>query len=91
MENLIQKTNYLRVEDIKKILKISRTTAYTLVNGGNFPVLKIGERNIRIPENTFYQWVENNISYENKKSNEHGFIEMSSSREVNTYGITHRA
>ena len=44
------------VRDIQKILKISRTAAYALVNSNAFPVMHIG-RNIRVLETVLYKWM----------------------------------
>ena len=46
---------YLRVSDIKKILGISKSQAYNLVNSDGFPTLKIG-RTILIPVEDFDKW-----------------------------------
>ncbi len=44
------------VDDIKAILRISRASAYQLVNDPPFPVVKIG-RSIRIPKEAFDNWL----------------------------------
>jgi len=44
------------VDDVRKILKISRTAAYELVNGNHFPVKHIG-RSIRISKAAFEKWL----------------------------------
>jgi len=46
----------LTVEEVGKILRISRTKTYEFVNSGQFPVRKIG-RTIRIPSATFFAWL----------------------------------
>lgn len=60
------KTNqFLKVEDVKEILGVSRTTAYSLVRSGEFPILKIGKNSIRIPEESFLAWLNNQVLFEN--------------------------
>lgn len=44
------------VKDIQSILKISKNTAYTLIQSGAFPVLRIG-RTYRIPAEGFDAWL----------------------------------
>jgi len=44
------------VKDIQKILKISRTAAYELVDGTHFPVKRIG-RSIRVSQEAFEKWM----------------------------------
>lgn len=48
--------NYYTVADIKKILKISKSAAYELTHRKDFPVCKFGGT-IRIPEDLFWNWV----------------------------------
>lgn len=44
------------VKDIQKILKISKTTAYALVNSNAFPVKHIGY-SIRVSKEVFEKWL----------------------------------
>ena len=44
------------VADIQKILRISRTAAYTLVNNPPFDVIRIGQA-IRIVRRSFDTWL----------------------------------
>lgn len=60
----IQMNGVLTVEEVGRILKISRTKAYEYVNGGKFPIIKIG-RSIRIPAAPFFSWLN---SFENSHS-----------------------
>jgi len=46
----------LTVEDIKKILGISKSKAYELVHGNYFPVIDIGRKYI-IPKKPFFEWL----------------------------------
>lgn len=50
----------LSVQEIAKVLGISKTSAYDLVRSKGFPVLKIGSRLI-VPKDKFRKWVEQNI------------------------------
>ena len=52
------KDEYLTVKDVQQILKLTRSTAYTLVNAQVFPVVRIG-RVIRVPKSSFEQWLAN--------------------------------
>lgn len=44
------------VREIQKILKISKTKAYELVDGTHFPVKRIG-KSIRISKEVFDNWL----------------------------------
>lgn len=55
-ESLQERRTY-RVEDIAKILNISRTTAYKLVNEGHFHSVRIGN-SIRISKKSFDEWLD---------------------------------
>lgn len=46
----------LKVKDIQRILSISRSEAYNIVNSGEFPIVRIG-RAIRIPQESFENWL----------------------------------
>ncbi|MGG2059675.1 helix-turn-helix domain-containing protein [Priestia megaterium] len=49
----------LRVEEVAKIMRISKTVAYELVKSEMFPSIKIGRR-IVIPRDAFLNWLNNN-------------------------------
>lgn len=49
----------LSVQEIAKVLGISKTSAYELVMSKGFPVLKIGSRLV-VPKEKFREWVEQN-------------------------------
>lgn len=55
-ESLQERRTY-RVEDIAKILNISRTTSYKLVNEGHFHSVRIGN-SIRISKKSFDEWLD---------------------------------
>ncbi|MEA4869484.1 hypothetical protein SDC9_128612 [bioreactor metagenome] len=52
----MQNVHTYTVNEIKSILRISRATAYHLVNDPPFPVVKVGS-NIRIPKEAFDHWL----------------------------------
>lgn len=58
-EDLMDEEAVLTVEEIEKILRISRNKSYELANGGEFPIRKIG-RAIRVPKKSFYEWLNAN-------------------------------
>lgn len=49
----------LSVQEIAKVLGISKTSAYELVRSKGFPVIKIGSRMV-VPKEKFREWVEQN-------------------------------
>lgn len=49
----------LSVQEIAKVLGISKTSAYDLVRSKGFPVLKIGSRLV-VPKEKFREWVAKN-------------------------------
>jgi excisionase family DNA binding protein len=51
----------LTVEEMAKILRIGRSSAYELCRQKEFPVIRIG-KNIRIPEKALLDWVESQIA-----------------------------
>jgi excisionase family DNA binding protein len=53
----------LKVSDIQKVLGIGKNAAYELVYQKNFPVLKLGERKIRIPKDRFVEWIKANTGF----------------------------
>lgn len=59
-------SDVLVIEDIMKILKIGRNSAYKLVNSGKIKSLKVG-RNIRIPKGFLLDYLYN--VYYNDDSN----------------------
>jgi excisionase family DNA binding protein len=40
----------MTVEELRRYLRVSRTTAYAMVNRGDVPVVRIGRGRIRIPK-----------------------------------------
>lgn len=66
MENFTLATTedseYMTVEDVQKMLRISRTSVYALIHVDGFPMLKIGRRCI-IPRKEFLSWLENIMAH----------------------------
>lgn len=56
IKNVAELPLVLRVEDIAKIMNISRVTAYNLVHSKNFPC-KLAGRRITIPRDAFFNWL----------------------------------
>ena len=52
----------LRVEDVAKIMNISRVTAYNLVHSIGFPCKQAGRR-ITVPRDAFYNWLNGTNNY----------------------------
>ncbi|MGN1127212.1 MAG: helix-turn-helix domain-containing protein [Ruminococcus sp.] len=50
----------LSVQEIAKVLGISKTSAYELVRSKGFPVLKIGSRMV-VPKEKFICWIESQL------------------------------
>lgn len=50
----------LTVDQMRKVLNIGKNSAYELIYQKNFPILKLGERKIRIPKKDLLIWIENN-------------------------------
>lgn len=50
----------LTVKDVQSLLKVSRQTAYELVNRKDFPKIRLG-RAIRVPKAQLEKWIEQNL------------------------------
>lgn len=57
MDNTVKKT--LKVEEVAKLLNLSRAGTYKLVNKESFPKIHIGKR-IIIPVDAFNEWIKDN-------------------------------
>lgn len=67
-QQLMATREVLYVEEIAKILGLSRSKAYAWVNENPpFPVLKCG-RSIRIPKQSFYAWLGGSASRNTKEA-----------------------
>lgn len=53
----------LTVSDVQKVLNIGRNSAYELIYQKNFPILRLGERKIRIPKDKFLEWIKANTEF----------------------------
>lgn len=53
----------LTVPDIQKALNIGKNAAYELIYQKNFPVLRLGQRKIRIPKDRFLEWIKASTTY----------------------------
>lgn len=49
---------YLTVAELAKVLKCSRSLAYTLVKKPGFPVARLGKK-VVIPETALAEWISN--------------------------------
>lgn len=49
-----------KVSDLQRLLKLSRTKAYGLCDGNEFPIMRIGNT-IRIPITSFNQWFQDSV------------------------------
>ena len=56
VEGGVQQASFLQVEDVQKLLGISRASAYSLVKQKGFPHIRVGNR-IVIPHDLFNEWV----------------------------------
>ena len=52
---------FYSVNDIQKLMKIGRNTAYTLVNEKGFPAIYVGNR-IIIPADLFNEWINKKVT-----------------------------
>lgn len=52
---------FLTVDEVAAILRISRTKVYELVKEPNFPVIKIGKQ-LRIPTDKLYEYCYERLS-----------------------------
>lgn len=48
----------LKIEQVMEILQLSRTTIYHMLDSGEIPFLKIGERSVRIKESDLNDYIE---------------------------------
>lgn len=65
MENIEKINNFtLTVQELAQKLHISKSKAYQLVRGSDFPKIKIGKR-LLIPTNALQTWIEQNTVYDN--------------------------
>lgn len=56
MNNLENVNDLITVPEMAKLLKISRSKAYSLIKQVNFPIIRIGKC-IRVSRNSLEQWL----------------------------------
>ena len=57
----------LSVEEMGKLLGVSRLVAYTLIHRADFPTLRIGKR-ILIPKKQLEAWMDRQVTCSNSKA-----------------------
>jgi len=57
--NTTNQLEFLTIEEMQKLLKISRSKSYALIREAGFPKIKIG-RIIRIEKNELFSWLQKN-------------------------------
>lgn len=65
MRSIDDYPDILRAEDIAEILRISRQSAYELLNSDGFPTLKVGKKRIMVPKEKFVAWIDLNTPISN--------------------------
>ncbi len=55
-----EKTEYLKVPEVAKVLRIARSRAYDLVANGTIPAVRIG-RSVRVSRSELEHWLTNQI------------------------------
>lgn len=56
IKNIFQFPIVLKVDDVGRIMEISRVTAYNLVHSEGFPCKYVGRRLV-IPRDAFFKWL----------------------------------
>ena len=50
---------FLKIDDLKKLLRTSRNGVHEIINKNpDFPILRISEKRIRVPRDQFFTWME---------------------------------
>lgn len=70
IKNLDKYPLALNVDEVAKVLGVSKQNAYTLCHNGKFPCVKIGKRLV-IPKKAFERWMQNPFIFE-KGENSNG-------------------
>lgn len=60
-EKNMEISKFYNVEDIQQILGVSRSTAYNIVTGEDFPKFRLGKKLIEISKADFELWLENSL------------------------------
>jgi len=59
--DIVKEIELLTIEEIEKLLRISRSKAYSLTKEKGFPIIKIGKC-IRVEKNLLLRWLHDNQS-----------------------------
>ena len=57
---IVEKSNWMTVKETAALLRIPLTRCYELVNAGELPAVRIGERTIRLNREEVEQHLKNN-------------------------------
>jgi excisionase family DNA binding protein len=52
----------ITADQARKILQLGKNAIYELIQQNKIPVLRLGERKIRIPKHEFLNWIQNQLS-----------------------------
>lgn len=61
LEKNMEISKFYNVEDVQRILGVSRSTAYNIVADNDFPKFRLGKKLIKIPKADFELWLENSL------------------------------
>lgn len=61
--------DFCSLEEVSKVFRVSRATAYRMAEQGNIPCLRIGRRVI-VPKEHLVRWVDQSVSCENDTGGE---------------------
>ena len=62
LQDLLNAPDILTVSDLQKLLNISRSTAYRLIENGEIRCIRVG-RTIRIPKRFIADFIKNSVFY----------------------------
>lgn len=48
----------MKLDDVSKVLGISRATAFNLAKTPGFPAIRVGSKRLIVPRDKFFQWIE---------------------------------
>jgi len=66
MEDLAQQNKLLlRVNEACKLTGISRSLGYKMINSGEWPVIKVGGKAVRIPLEELKNWIDSKLKSKN--------------------------
>lgn len=64
IQQTAQAPAFLYVDDVLRLMRISRALAYKLVRQNDFPKIRVGGR-IVIPQDLFEEWIRNAAHWQN--------------------------